>query len=193
MGQGQQDDRRLQALAGNIPDKHHRHLRATTAGSINGRAPPPLDQWNPTYCGDVDMAIAADGTWYHDGSPIRRKELWQLFAGILRREQDGDYYLVTPVEKCRVAVALHPLIIIDFEVGTEQDDGIIWAYLNAGGQFPVSQTYPLRLEPKASGAAYIELTHGLTALCSRAAWYRLVALADAEYRVCSAGAMFSLA
>jgi hypothetical protein len=138
------------------------------------------------------MAIAADGTWYHEGAPIRRKELWQLFAGILRREADGEYYLVTPVEKCRVAVALHPLIVTDFELGTEEGRTVIRASLNAGGQFPVSSRYPLKPEPEASGAAFIGLPHGLSALCSRAAWYRLVALGDDRHRVTSNGATFSL-
>ena len=191
MGQGDQEDRRLHALAGSVPDRLHKPL-AASAASINGRAPAPLDQWNPTYCGDVDMAIGADGTWYHDGRAIRRKELWQLFAGILRREKDGDYYLVTPVEKCRVAVALHPLIITDFEVDSEESGTVIRASLNAGGQFPISMCHPLRPEPRASGAAYIDLPQGLTALCSRAAWYRLVALADDKHCITSGGATFPL-
>ena len=193
MKDGQHKDSRLQALAGSIPDRHHGHHGRSLLPSVNGRPPAPLDEWQPAYCGDVDMAIAADGTWYHEGLPIRRKELWQLFAGILRREADGEYYLVTPVEKCRVAVALHPLIINDFEVKEEEGRRIIRAALNAGGQFPVSSAYPLQPEPKASGAAYIRLTHGLTALCSRAAWYRLVALANEDHRISSDGVSFSLA
>jgi hypothetical protein len=192
MGQNQQEDRRLRALAGSIPDRHHYPERTPSAASINGRTPAPLEQWDPAYCGDVDMAIAEDGTWYHEGLPIRRKELWQLFAGILRREPDGDYYLVTPVEKCRVAVALHPLIITDFEVSATEGQPVIQASLNAGGQFPISAAHPLTPEPRASGAAYVGLPHGLTALCSRAAWYRLVALADEQHRIHSDGTFFSL-
>ena len=192
MSGGKYEDSRLRDLAGSIPDGHHRRLRGISAPSINGRPPAPLDKWNPTYCGEVDMAITADGTWYHEGLPIRRKELWQLFAGILRREDDGEYYLVTPVEKCLVTVALHPLIINDFEVEVEEGRTVIRASLNAGGQFPVSTSHPLRPEPKANGAAYISLTHGLTALCSRAAWYRLVALADDNHRITSDGVSFSL-
>ena len=144
----------------------------------------------PDYCGEVDMAITADGTWLHEGVPIKRAELWQLFAGILRREDDSEYYLVTPVEKCRVSVALHPLIITDIEpCETRQGPGLA-ALLNAGGRYPISLDYPLKLEQKASGAAYIELPHGLSALCSRAAWYRLVDMADDSYSVMSHGARF---
>ena len=106
-------DNSLHDLLSQVPDKHHAETRHEGALSINGRHPAPLHLWNPDYCGEVDMAIAADGTWFHEGVPIKRAELWQLFAGILRREDDGEYYLVTPVEKCRVSVALHPLIITD--------------------------------------------------------------------------------
>ena len=119
-------------------------------------------------------------------------ELWQLFAGILRREADGDYYLVTPVEKCRVDVALHPLMITDMQVDESGEHSQLLAVLNAGGIFPVGPEYPLKLEQKAGGAAYIELPHGLSALCSRAAWYRLVDLADDDHSITSGGAKFFL-
>ena len=91
---------KLHNLLGSVPDRHHTAARSIQVASINGRQPAPLHLWNPNFCGDVDMAISADGTWYHEGMPIKRAELWQLFAGILRREDDGDYFLVTPVEKC---------------------------------------------------------------------------------------------
>ena len=75
------------------------------SGSVNGRQPYPLDQWNPSNCGFVDIAIDRDGRWFHEGSEIKRVELVSLFAGLLRREDDGAYYLVTPVEKVEVDVA----------------------------------------------------------------------------------------
>jgi len=89
----------LEELLGQVPDRHHAFSRKEGVLSVNGRHPAPLDQWQPDYCGDIDMAISADGTWYHEGVMIKRPELWQLFAGILRREADDEYYLVTPVEK----------------------------------------------------------------------------------------------
>ncbi len=89
------------------------------SGSVNGRQPYPLDQWNPSNCGFVDIAIDRDGRWFHEGSEIKRVELVSLFAGLLRREDDGAYYLVTPVEKVEVAVALHPLMVVD---ATRVDD-----------------------------------------------------------------------
>ena len=182
----------LEELLGQVPDRHHALSRKDGVLSVNGRQPAPLDQWQPDYCGGIDMAISSDGTWYHEGVMIKRPELWQLFAGILRREADGEYYLVTPVEKCRVEVALHPLIITDMQWDESGEAGQLLAVLNAGGVFPVGPEYPLKLEEKAGGAAYIELPHGLSALCSRAAWYRLVELADDDHSIVSCGAKFFL-
>lgn len=186
------DGNALHALLGQVPDRHHAPTRANALLSVNGRHPAPLHLWHPDYCGEVDMAISADGTWYHEGVPIKRPELWQLFAGILRREADGEYYLVTPVEKCRVEVALHPLMITDIETIEVEGQVELVATLNAGGVFPVSTDYPLKREAEAGGAAYIELPNGLSALCSRAAWYRLVDLADDAHSVVSSGTRFFL-
>ena len=182
----------LEELLGQVPDRHHAVSGSQQVLSVNGRHPAPLHLWQPDYCGDIDMAISSDGTWYHEGVVIKRPELWQLFAGILRREADVEYYLVTPVEKCRVNVALHPLMITDMQMGDSGEGVQLWAVLNAGGVFPVSSEYPLKLETKAGGAAYIELPHGLSALCSRAAWYRLVDLADDSHSITSGGAKFFL-
>ena len=185
-------DGQLHDLLGKVPDRHH--VQATGAVlSVNGRHPAPLGAWNPDYCGDVDMRISADGTWYHEGVPIKRAELWQLFAGILRREADGEFYLVTPVEKCRVEVELHPLIITDVAPAQTGEGVQLIAMLNAGGSFPISAEYPLKPEEKAGGAAYIDLPNGLTALCSRPAWYRLVDMADDAHSVVSQGTRFFLA
>ena len=182
----------LEGLLGQVPDRHHAMTRNQRVLSVNGRHPAPLEQWQPDYCGDIDMAISSDGTWYHEGVAIKRAELWQLFAGILRREADGEYYLVTPVEKCRVEVALHPLIITDMQWDGSGKTPQLLAILNAGGTFPVGPEFPFKLEERAGGAAYIELPHGLSALCSRAAWYRLVDLADDDHSIVSGGAKFFL-
>ena len=182
----------LEGLLGQVPDRHHAMTRNQRVLSVNGRHPAPLEQWQTDYCGDIDMAISSDGTWYHEGVAIKRAELWQLFAGILRREADGEYYLVTPVEKCRVEVALHPLITTDMRWDALGEAPQLLAVLNAGGTFPVGPEFPLKLEDKAGGAAYIELPHGLSALCSRAAWYRLVDLADDDHSIVSGGAKFFL-
>ena len=182
----------LEELLGQVPDRNHAVSHKEGMLSVNGRHPAPLNLWQPDYCGDIDMAISSDGTWYHEGAMIKRPELWQLFAGILRREADGEYYLVTPVEKCRVEVALHPLMITDMQWDESGKSAQLLAVLNAGGVFPVGPEYPLKLEQKAGGAAYIELPHGLSALCSRAAWYRLVDLADDDHSIISGSAKFFL-
>ncbi|MEM1307871.1 MAG: DUF1285 domain-containing protein, partial [Pseudomonadota bacterium] len=84
---------------------------------------PPVEKWDPPYCGDIGMAIAADGTWFYQGSPIGRHRMVKLFSRILRRDPMGDYFLVTPVEKVDVAVADAPFIAVEMDVagaGREQ-------------------------------------------------------------------------
>ena len=192
MSNADNTDGQLHDLLSKVPDRHHAQAKGIVL-SVNGRHPAPLDTWHPDYCGDVDMRINADGTWCHEGVPIKRAELWQLFAGILRKEADGEFYLVTPVEKCRVEVDLHPLIITDVSSAESSDGPQLAATINAGGCFPISADYPLKPEYKVGGAAYIELPNGLTALCSRPAWYRLVDMADDAHSVVSQGTRFFLA
>ncbi len=164
------------------------------AGSVNGREPYPLDKWNPTNCGYVDIAIDRDGRWFHEGSEIKRAELVSLFAGLLRREEDGAYYLVTPVEKVEVTVALHPLMVVD---ATRAEDASsrksrLALILNSGGVFYLNDDTGLTPEPSAAGAAFVTLPHNLSALFTRAAWYRLVAMADDNGCVYSGGQKYSL-
>src|SRR5205823_8293705 len=77
-----------------------------------GRKLPPVEKWNPAHCGEIDIRIARDGTWFHQGSPIARRELVRLLSTILRREPDGHYYLVTPAEKMRIAVEDAPFLVV---------------------------------------------------------------------------------
>jgi hypothetical protein len=137
---------------------------------------PPLHLWHPPLSGDIAIRIAADGSWYHEGSPITREALVRLFASILRREEDGHYYLVTPAEKWRIQVELHPLLVTDVEV-VDDPARELQVTLNTGKQLLVGARHPLALEPSLD-IPYIELEHGLTALFSRTAWYRLVDLAE---------------
>src|SRR5215469_2654800 len=83
-----------------------------------GRKLPPVEKWNPAHCGDIDMRIARDGTWYHQGSPIGRRELVRLFSTILRKDPDG-YVLVTPVEKMRIKVEDAPFLAVLMDVAGE--------------------------------------------------------------------------
>ena len=164
----------------------------TFAGSVNGRQPYPLHKWNPTNCGFVDISIDRDGRWYHEGSEIKRQELVSLFAGLLRREEDGGYYLVTPVEKVEVDVALHPLMVVDATPMVSDEEPVLALVLNAGGVFQLDAETGLQPEPRAAGASFVNLPNGLSALFTRAAWYRLVELADEDGCVFSGGERFSL-
>jgi len=161
----------LQQLAAAVRD---RRSQSDALDSVTGNPMPPIERWSPAFCGDLDMEIRADGTWWHEGTAIKRPELVKLFASILRRESDGHYYLITPVEKVRIRVALHPLIVIDAEPLQGSNPEILILTLNTGGQIPLDANHSLAVEPAAGGAAFLSLDRGLTALFSRPAWYRLV-------------------
>jgi hypothetical protein len=134
---------------------------------------PPLHLWHPELSGDIDIIIRRDGSWLHEGEPIRRAALVALFASILRRESDGDYYLVTPVEKWRVRVEYLPLLIVDFDL-VEEGGQLLTAVTNTGRRYPVGRAYPLFFPETGGDIPAVALDHGLAALFNRAAWYRLV-------------------
>ncbi len=150
---------------------------------------PPLHLWHPDLSGDIPIVIRRDGSWYHDGDPIVRESLRNLFASILRREDDGEYYLLTPVEKWRIEVEAHALLVTD----VESVDGELRLTLNTGRELVVDEEHPLFLDPALDNVAAVKLWHGLTALFSRNAWYRLVELADDSGSIHSAGFSLSLA
>jgi hypothetical protein len=141
-------------------------------------ASPPLHLWHPALSGDIPIRISADGTWYHDGGVIRRESLVRLFASILRREDDGEYYLVTPAEKWRIEVDLHPLVVTDITAGEEVGCPLLRATLNTGLTLQVDAKHSLSLEPTLGDIPVLHLDHGLSALFSRAAWYRLADMAQ---------------
>jgi len=179
----------LQQLAAAVRD---RRSQSDALDSVTGNPMPPIERWSPAFCGDLDMEIRADGTWWHEGTAIKRPELVKLFASILRRESDGQYYLITPVEKVRIRVALHPLIVIDAEPIQGSNPEILILTLNTGGQIPLDANHSLAVEPAAGGAAFLSLDRGLTALFSRPAWYRLVDRLDDNGILYSGEQSFSL-
>lgn len=147
------------------------------AGQWQGAA--PVDKWDPPYCGEMDMRIAADGTWYHEGTPIKRQRLMQLFASILRREADGHYYLVTPVEKVRIQVDDCPFVAVLLEIEDEgTQDQVLRFTLNTGETVEASAEHPLTVQTQDDGQPHpcLELRHGLTALISRSVFYSLADL-----------------
>lgn len=148
---------------------------------------PPLHLWHPPLSGDIAIRIDAEGKWFHDGGEMTRHSLVRLFASILRREEDGAYYLVTPHEKWRIEVERHPLMIVDLDRKVVSGREILQATLNTGRQYEVSKEQPLYLDHEAGDVAAMRLPHGLTALCTRAAWYRLVDMAVAGDGVLRSG------
>ena len=156
---------------------------------------PPLEQWHPELSGDIDITIRADGTWCHEGELIARDSIVRLFASILRREDDGEFYLVTPGEKWRIQVELHPLVVTDINQVETTEGGLLRATLNTGKIVDIGEKHPLFLEPRKDGVAAVKLPHGLSALFSRNAWYRLVDMAESQQAppaVISAGQTYIL-
>jgi hypothetical protein len=149
-------------------------------GDLPTRGPPPVERWNPAYCGAIDMRIAADGTWYHNGTPIRRPKLVRLFSTILRREPDGRIVLVTPVECVGITVEDAPFAAVEMAVDGAGQDRRISFRTNVDDLVPVDAEHTLRFEEAADGALkpYLHVRRGLWALVSRALTYDLVDLAE---------------
>lgn len=142
---------------------------------------PPVERWHPELCGDIDIFIDSDGRWFHEGSPIVRETLTQLFASILRREADGDYYLVTPAEKMRIQVADVPFVAVDAEAGGAGAEQTVIFTLNTGRVVPLDTSHPLVVTGSAEAPRpYLNLEHGLAARLGRPVYYRLVDLAVEE-------------
>lgn len=146
------------------------------------KGPAPVHSWNPPYCGEIDMRIAADGRWYHEGSPIGRASLVQLFSSILRLDDDGHYYLVTPVERVRIKVDDCPFTAVDMDITGDGDTQLLQFTLNTGEQISAGADNVIKVEVDAAGQPHptIHVRHGLTALISRSVFYRLVDLAQVE-------------
>jgi uncharacterized protein len=109
---------------------------ADLAGAIETRGRPPVDRWDPPHCGHSGMRIAADGTWFHNGSPIGRPAMVRLFASVLRREPDGGHVLVTPAEKLTIDVDVTPLRVIAMTSEGEGEQRRIEIALAEGNQPP---------------------------------------------------------
>nr|WP_284378695.1 DUF1285 domain-containing protein [Amylibacter marinus] len=139
---------------------------------------PPVHLWNPPFCGDLDMRIARDGTWYYLGSPIGRKPLVRLFSSILRK--DGDkYFLVTPVEKIGITVDDAPFVATDFTVKGQGQEQTISFETHVGDHCTAGDQNPIRvsLDPGTdTPSPYVLIRSNLEALIDRKSFYRLVDL-----------------
>jgi len=157
-------------------------LEALLAEQLAG-APPPVERWDPPYCGDIGMAIKADGVWYYQGSPIGRIALVKLFARVLRRDADGRYYLVTPVEKVDVRVEDAPFLAVEMQVDGSGKAQQLTFRTNVDDVVCCGADFPLRfeVEPRSGGLRpYLRVRGRLEALVTRALYYDLVELAIAE-------------
>jgi len=148
-------------------DLAHLYAHIEGQGSL-----PPVDRWTPPFCGDIDMHISHDCTWFYNGSPIARPAMVRLFAGILRREGDA-YFLVTPIEKVGITVADVPFIAVEMTA----ENNILAFRTNVGDQITVDADHPLRFETDDDGfRPYIQVRNGLEARLSRTLAQDLAAL-----------------
>jgi len=164
---------------------------------IDDRRLPPVDRWNPERCGDSGMRIARDGTWYHDGEPIRRPAMVRLFSTVLRREPDGRHVLVTPVEKLDIEVESTAFRAVEMHSEGEGRDRQIAFRLDSGDAVILGAGHPLRIiETEQGPSPRLLVRHGLEAELSRSVYYELAELALAEGAdppgIWSRGAFFSL-
>ncbi len=153
---------------------------ADIARQVGGQKYPPVNQWNPDFCGDMDMRIASDGTWFYMGTPIGRKEMVRLFSSILRRDDDDKYYLVTPVEKIGIQVDDAPLVAVEVAREGAGEDQILTFRTHVGDVVAAGADNPIRVETNPETGEprpYVLVRDRLEALINRAVFYELVEMA----------------
>ena len=149
---------------------------ASAAKAAGKKGPPPVHLWNPPFCGDLDMEIRRDGTWFYLGTPIGRHALVKLFSSILRKDGE-DYFLVTPVEKVGIRVADAPFVAVDAEVSGEDAHQAITFTTNVEDVVTAGPDHPIRVErdpETGEPSPYILIRRNLEALIDRKTFYRLV-------------------
>jgi len=180
-----------------------RGLKDAEKASSGKSGLPPVHLWNPPFCGDIDMRIAADGTWFYMNSPIGRKPLVKLFSRVLRHDDDGRYYLVTPVEKCGIDVDDAPFLAIAMRIENPGKAQVIHFATNVDDGVAVDADHPLRFEIEEGTDGlkpYVRVRARLEALVNRAIFYDLVAAGTVErhagedwYGVWSSGRFWPMA
>jgi uncharacterized protein len=178
-------------------------LDALTAGlPRENKGPPPVERWNPPFCGDIDMRIATDGTWFYQKTPIGRPALVKLFASVLKREGD-KHFLVTPVEKVGIVVEDAPFLAVEMKTSSGDSGRVIEFRTNVDDWVAAGPGHALRFEQqRANGGLkpYLHVRRELWAKVTRALFYDLVALGEerdvdgkAMFGVASGGAFFVMA
>ena len=177
-----------------LPDLHSLSI-AEIARLADNRELPPVDRWNPAHCGSSEMRIARDGRWFYQGSQIGRAEMVRLFSGVLRREPDGSFVLVTPVEKLDIEVEDAPFVAVEMKAEGDGADARLAFRLNTGDLVTAGAGHALRFEAGEDGPRpYLHVRGGLEALVARPVWYELaeraVAGEDGAAGVWSDGVFF---
>ncbi len=163
--------------------------------------PPPVEKWNPPFCGDIDMKIAADGTWFYQKTPIGRPALVKLFASVLKREGD-KYFLVTPVEKVGLIVVEAPFLAVELKVEHDARGQVLGFRTNVDDWVEAGPGHALRFEPEPAGGLkpFLHVRRDLWAKVTRPLFYDLVELGEerdldgkAMFGVASGGDFFAMA
>jgi len=172
------------------------------AALLSSRKLPPVHQWNPEFCGDMDMRIARDGTWFYMGSPIGRKKLVELFSTVLRRDDDDEFYLVTPVEKLRIIVDDAPFVAVEVDCLNPGENQELLFRTNVGDVIKADSEHAIRVvtDPETQEPSpYVMIRDRLEALIARPVFYELVERAQErkqegiiELGLYSCGEFFSL-
>lgn len=165
---------------------------ADIARAAAERRLPPVEQWNPAHCGDSAMRIAADGTWFHEGSPIARPEMVRLFSTILRREPDGSHVLVTPVEKLAIVVEDAPFVAVELKSEGAGEARRLAFRLGTGDLIVAGPDHPIRID--AGPRPYLGVRGGLEARIDRPLYYEMAEMAidDGAAGLWSDGTFFTL-
>ncbi|SDE13683.1 DUF1285 domain-containing protein [Ruegeria marina] len=167
-------------MSGQKPVKPSADSLAAAVRTVKPRGLPPVHLWNPPFTGEMDMRIARDGTWFHEGIPIKRPNMVRLFSSILKLEE-SRYFLVTPVEKVGITVDDAPFVAVDFDVTGEGPDQVLTFTTNVGDTVVAGPDNPIRLEHAEETdepSPYVHVRAGLEALIDRKTFYRLADLGE---------------
>jgi hypothetical protein len=185
-------------------EQERRGLDAIAGGAREAarKGPPPVHLWNPPFCGDLDMRIASDGTWFYLKTPIGRPALVKLFASVLKREGD-KYFLVTPVEKCGIVVEDAPFLAVELRAEQAEHGQLLHFRTNVDEWVACGREQALRFEPEPETGGlkpYLHVRRDLWAKVTRALFYDLVELGEERdvegqrmFGVASAGEFFAMA
>jgi hypothetical protein len=154
-------------------------LSAAVKAAAQSKGPPPVERWNPPYCGEIDMRIAADGAWFYNGTPIGRPALVKLFASILRRDPER-YVLVTPVERVGITVEDAPFLAVEMAVEGEGAGRKLGFRTNVDDLVRVDAAHPIRFDRDSAGGIkpYLLVRGGLWARVTRSLTYDLIELGE---------------